>query len=873
MVNNTLDFKSFTRLRMFCMKVLPTVYSDVLSYDEQVCKLTKTINDMITTINGLPEYIEDIVRELIEQAGLEDIVKQVLADLYFINVKNPPQPLIAAKGDGATNDTSAIQALINYAKTKRGYLFFPAGNYIVNGITMVDGVSLVGLDRYLTIISLAPDSNKDLITGFMENSTISNITLNANMNGQTANCSCLNVTVENSLIDNVIFKNGYDSAVFENTNEFEGYQWLFDGIQHNALTINGDGALISGVIFRNASQLSSNALMIINGRNNITNISSSVEIPNGVIFSESNSTIQGEIFNANTPFTNASGNYINVTTQTGKYEYTNQTSKQINGNSTTTATGEIKYNSKDIVLNPTNPLTYKTPTELDNNFNSVPMKDQAGVEYEVLVYKNPINTTLEPMTIYLPKLNTVDEWGSMIIVECKGNYMCIDSGLDTQYQTIKAFIRGLNITTFTDIVITHFHTDHAGCMANIITDFATADTNIYFPMSVDFTKFTDYQDYKKWYDAITALLASKGYDYVIPTENADIKVLKESATANFFNLNPANLQTYYTVGDYNNCSMGMRVYNESGSSIFTGDMLMEAQNLNQQFIVPSDVFMIPHHNVNRNGSAEFIANADPSLCFFNYQVNMPAYPRYINKVMKQYVGVRPIVQPLNNTVKITLNGSVRVEGGSYWSIDTSANAHQLLSVFPWCTDYVNSPFDYNTWSINDLLTMSKKTDEVFNFILLESSNYYSAICAELKAKMGGTGWNVQVGYGKVVATLFPDVYGEEYVFSYLNDYATRYVKNNVYYTEGTSELNLAEGASGTCLLYGNPMFLLAKVTTGSGTTEVILQNINRDASYIGYALYNNNNVYVNVSITGTAITVNACKYNNTATTLVNISSF
>lgn len=418
MVTNNYDFKTVTRLRMLCMKVLPTVYGDALSYEEQVCKVTEKINQLVDTVNALPDYIVEVVKELIDAAGLEDIVKNVLADLYFINVKNPPAPFIAAKGDGATNDTEAIQALLNYAGLQRSYLFFPAGNYIVTGLTMVENVSLVGLDRYSSIITLAPDSNRDLVTGFVENASISNLTLNANMNAQMANCSCLNATVDNALIDFVIFRNGYDSVVVENTNEFEGAYWLFDGIQHNALTLNGDGAVISNVIFKNASQLSANALAIVNGNNKITGIFSNVAIPNGVVISAAGATVEGTIINARTTITGGNGNYVNVEDLTGLTKYgTNDTetltgnkttnaataTETYTGNKTTNATNDTEnittktINATDISLNPINPLTYKTPTtsEALPYFDTIPFKDKNNTPYNVLVENSNTNKLRE----------------------------------------------------------------------------------------------------------------------------------------------------------------------------------------------------------------------------------------------------------------------------------------------------------------------------------------------------------------------------------------------------------------------------------------------------------------------------------------------
>lgn len=462
MVTNNYDFKTITRLRMLCMKVLPTVYGDALSYEEQVCKVTEKINQLVDTVNELPDYIIEVVKELIKNAGLENIVKQVLAEMYFINVKNPPAPYVAAKGDGTTNDTDAIQALINYAALQRSYLFFPAGNYLVNGLTMVENVSLVGLDRYTTIITLAPNSNHDLITGFVKNATMSNLTLNANMNGQTANCSCLNTTVENALIDFMIFKNGYDSVVIENTNEFEGAYLMFDGIQHNALTLNGDGAVISNVIFKNASQLSSNALAVINGNNKITGIFSNVSIPNGVVISASGATVEGTILNAVTTITGGNGNYVKIKDLTGINKYgTNDTetftgnkttsavaaTEIYSGNKTTTAANDTEnitttkeINATDITLNPTNPLGYKAPVVLNRKFKSVPFKNN-NVEYNVLV-ENDVEPDFKNVLDYGAKgdgvTNDSEAFTKAITAVANGGVILVPAG--------KYLIDGINIS-------------------------------------------------------------------------------------------------------------------------------------------------------------------------------------------------------------------------------------------------------------------------------------------------------------------------------------------------------------------------------------------------------------------------------------------
>lgn len=62
---------------------------------------------------------------------------------YLINVKHPPNGLAEAKGDGVTNDTIAINAIVQYAKTNKcGGIYFPdsTGAYMIDGNDLADTI-------------------------------------------------------------------------------------------------------------------------------------------------------------------------------------------------------------------------------------------------------------------------------------------------------------------------------------------------------------------------------------------------------------------------------------------------------------------------------------------------------------------------------------------------------------------------------------------------------------------------------------------------------------------------------------------------------------------------------------------------------------
>lgn len=431
MVNNDTNFKSIELLRCWCMKSLPTVFSDALSYNQQVCLLTKAINDMANTINGLPDYIIELVKELLNQLNLEEIVKEVLADLYFLNVKNPPNNMTAAVGDGVTDDTAAIQAMISYVEGKRAYLFFPAGVYSVTGIDVITNISLVGLDRYHTTLQLRAGSDRDLLIGELGNCTFSDITLDANMPGQTVNCSIFDGNTETMLIKNVIFKNGFNSINLDIGGSVHMSGIIFDGSQGNPLKISGT-IYANDIVFINTSIINNDTLITINGNNSrITNFNCNTAIKTGVNISGNNCFIEGVITNAITTIINTgSGNKINILTTNSNYIENPSTSETISGNFDSTINGitnfdyhndvniacdsNIKTSSNVLWLEPTTPLKYGTVNTLSKYFNYIPMLDNNNNPYKILTATNDTHYLNVPVPEYFVNVKNLGVMGDGI---------------------------------------------------------------------------------------------------------------------------------------------------------------------------------------------------------------------------------------------------------------------------------------------------------------------------------------------------------------------------------------------------------------------------------------------------------------------------
>ena len=76
----------------WCQKVLPLVFDDSLSYYEVLCKLTRKVNEIISTvatdISDLKEWVETKIQELIDDIGETDIPKILFGKTILVVCDN-----------------------------------------------------------------------------------------------------------------------------------------------------------------------------------------------------------------------------------------------------------------------------------------------------------------------------------------------------------------------------------------------------------------------------------------------------------------------------------------------------------------------------------------------------------------------------------------------------------------------------------------------------------------------------------------------------------------------------------------------------------------------------------------------------------------
>lgn len=384
------------------------------TYDSDLAWLIKAYKILTGKVNNIEQTIEDTINDALQGEELKQLITQMMAEALPLNVKYPPAEsgLTPAVGDGETDDTAALQDMIAYANANNMPMIFPAGVYRVTGLDVNVDTVFQGFDATLM---LAPVSAKPLIT-LTANLATSGLTLNGNLGGQTTAQNVINIVNGSFAITNSTIMGG--ESCIEGTlvgDSIIGDSYL-QNFQEYGIHAEGNGSFTaSNVVVPSVASSGAMRFIRIDCDNcTISNFSSKASVPIGFEITGDNNTITAIIPNVETPVNDGGQNnnweivgksekrifngtayhqYENIqekvsgdkTEEIGDKNQTITNYKQNVNIFTGEAENKYKFSGKDIILNPTNPLTYKTPEILNDYFNSVKMKDNNEEIYDVLV--------------------------------------------------------------------------------------------------------------------------------------------------------------------------------------------------------------------------------------------------------------------------------------------------------------------------------------------------------------------------------------------------------------------------------------------------------------------------------------------------------
>ena len=420
MVNDGIGNGNFTTLKPFAFwtqHVLPLVYGDEISYMETLGKMRDILNELIKNNNNLPEYIQRMIEEYISSGAIEEVIDKILSN-FILNVKYPPTGVPKAKGDGTVNDHDSIQGCIDYAAgLGGGVVYLPAGKYLTSSLVLKPGVTLLGFGRYATSLILAGGATTHLITGTVNDAGVVNLTLNAKMSSQVNRVDAVELVGHHIDIRNVVAKDCYTSInIQKNGTAITISNVLCETASDACLRVGGTdgGLLVDGLEMTGLSTNLGVAYLVTDSNGDIyrnINIHGTGAI--GIDVSGSGNYFDGKITGVTKDYDDISGdNTFNLFGKTRVENLTGEVVVNANAFSQTAESGierqganisdnavnTYTINAKDVVLNPTNPLTYKTPSVYNTFFDKITFKDSKGETYNVLVSNAKTNDIIEYVT-------------------------------------------------------------------------------------------------------------------------------------------------------------------------------------------------------------------------------------------------------------------------------------------------------------------------------------------------------------------------------------------------------------------------------------------------------------------------------------------
>lgn len=265
-------FTDVETLRYWTLKVLPLVYDDSLSYMEVQGKIVKKLNELIKNNNELPKYIRELIKTYISSGEINNIIAEILSD-YMLSVKNPPENLKPAVGDGSADDTEAIQGCLEYAKAHNGMcVYFPSGAYLTGTLTLPENsdVTMFGQGRYVTRLVLRGGVTEPMLKGNVKTLTLTGLTFDGNGDIQVNNVDLIECTSVNISISQCILTDGFTLAKLTSSNNIQISHTVFDHAIENALTISGTGdSNCSDVTFNSISTLVGKEFIKLDSDNNV----------------------------------------------------------------------------------------------------------------------------------------------------------------------------------------------------------------------------------------------------------------------------------------------------------------------------------------------------------------------------------------------------------------------------------------------------------------------------------------------------------------------------------------------------------------------------------------------------------------------------
>lgn len=350
--------------------------------------LVKVVKRHSEELAQIDQKIADAIKIGLTDERIKAIVEDIISNASgVVNVKIPPDELTPATGDGSANDTAAIQGCIDYVHNKGyGVVFFPAGKYLVNDLTLYDDIGIVGMGRYTTTLTAGGGSANWILGGPASRVSICQIGLNGNMSNQVDNIDGISLTGDDFLFEGLLIEQCYEGInLTMQHGPVQATDILIDRMGLSGITlIGGHDAVFKDVWINNISSTTGQyAIECQAYDSSFTNVHINSVIPVGFVCGADSCVFEGWITGVTTPVRNTGNNNQIKNYGIEKVEAWDDSVTETTSTKTLNVT-TTNINGEAVKADLTDTLWYKTPVQGDA-YNTIPMKSIDGTPYNLLV--------------------------------------------------------------------------------------------------------------------------------------------------------------------------------------------------------------------------------------------------------------------------------------------------------------------------------------------------------------------------------------------------------------------------------------------------------------------------------------------------------
>jgi len=368
----------------------------------------------------------------------------------------------------------------------------------------------------------------------------------------------------------------------------------------------------------------------------------------------------------------------------------------------------------------------------------------ATIEGEIYTKEEVDDLLSDSIILFSKTSNNIDveteASGLSVLLVSDDNYILYDCGAThSQEFVLDMLVQNLGENKLDGLIISHYHDDHIGNFANILSEFCDENTKFYLPVMPGNASASWFNNIFSNYNSIVSQLQLLGYEYIFPI-NGDI-IENGKQKIEFINCGEDYTQFYDSnTSDYNDYSICVYIESFEKTFFLTGDASYNAQEhmLNNGLLKKCDGFLIPHHGANPTDSSSALLEIGADIGVVSNSINVynnSAVSRFSNGVAELYltsVGADVYTCGGNENIKYSFrDGVIRndvtniVNNGRY---STPPNDNVAMCLF------VDSTFDgestgstvspYKTFlaALNHAERCQAKTKILFLFDYTENNN-------------------------------------------------------------------------------------------------------------------------------------------------------